>query len=216
MVERFKQLNEEEQEEFKSELMSFRSLYAFLSQIIPYQDSDLEKLYTFGLYLLRKLPRRDSSTQVVVDDEVQLEYYRLQKISEGTIDLNAGDPPVLGGPSAVGTGRPDDDVLLSTLVEQLNEQFGTEFGPADQLFFEQLRATAAADEHLRQAAAVNSLENFAPVFIKQLESLFIERMEGNEDIYLRVMNDTAFKEFITAYLVRSVYAQIRDGHESDA
>ncbi|MEX2367471.1 MAG: type I restriction endonuclease [Pseudohongiellaceae bacterium] len=42
-VERFKQLDEEEKDEFKSQLVSFRSLYLFLSQIIPYQDSDLEK-----------------------------------------------------------------------------------------------------------------------------------------------------------------------------
>ena len=37
---------EEQQEEFRSLLHNFCNLYAFLSQIIPYQDSDLEKLYT--------------------------------------------------------------------------------------------------------------------------------------------------------------------------
>ena len=35
---------------------SFRALYAFLSQIIPYQDSDLEKLYTYGAVPAEKLP----------------------------------------------------------------------------------------------------------------------------------------------------------------
>jgi hypothetical protein len=59
-VERFKGLDEEKQEEFKVKLVSFRNLYTFLSQIIPYQDSDLEKLYTYGRFLLLKLPRRKS------------------------------------------------------------------------------------------------------------------------------------------------------------
>jgi type I restriction enzyme R subunit len=44
-VERFKELPPAEQEDFKSKCVSFRNLYGFLAQIIPYQDSDLEKLY---------------------------------------------------------------------------------------------------------------------------------------------------------------------------
>ena len=69
---------------------------------------------------------------------------------------------------------------LSTLVDKLNERFGTEFTPADQLFFDQVKGTAVANEQLRQAVMANSLENFEPVFNKQLENLFVERMDGNE------------------------------------
>ncbi len=98
---------------------------------------------------------------------------------------------------------------LSTLVSLLNERFGTEFGLADQLFFDQVRATAVADEHLRQAAAANSLENFAPVFRKQLELLFVGRMDGNEGIFQRLMNDEGFRELVASYLVQVVYEEIR-------
>lgn len=209
VVERVKPLSVEEQDLFKSQLLSFRNLYGFLSQIIPYQDSALEKLYTFGRFLLTKLPRTDDSRDVTVDDEVQLKYYRLQKISEGIIDLSVGEAREVYGPTEVGTGSPDDEVLLSTLVAQLNERFGADFGPADQFFFDQVRETAVANESLRQAAAVNSMENFAPVFKKQLETLFIERMDGNEEIFLRVMNDSGFREAVASYLVQAVYEEIR-------
>lgn len=207
-VERFKQLDEEEQDEFKSQLVSFRNLYMFLSQIIPYQDSDLEKLYTYSRFLLNKLPRTNSETKVTVDDDVELKYYRLEKISEGAINLREGQAEYLKGPSDVGTGQPDEEVRLSTLVEALNERFGTEFTPADQLFFEQVRETAVADEQLRQAATVNSMENFAPIFNKQLETLLIERMEGNEDIFSRMMNDDAFRNVAAGYLMKAVYRHI--------
>lgn len=46
-VERFKGLSDDEKDEFKSKLVGFRNLYAFLAQVIPYKDSDLEKLYTY-------------------------------------------------------------------------------------------------------------------------------------------------------------------------
>jgi hypothetical protein len=38
--------------------VSFRNLCAFLAQMIPYQDSDLEQFYTYTRFLLSKLPRR--------------------------------------------------------------------------------------------------------------------------------------------------------------
>ena len=207
---RFETLPAEEQEAFKSQLVSFRSLYAFLSQVIPYQDSELEKLYTFGRYLLSKLPRRESQT-IAIDEEVQLRYFRLQQISEGSIDLAVGEGKALYGPREVGTGAPDEEVLLSTLVAQLNERFGTDFGPADQFFFDQVREIALGDDSLRQAAAVNSLDNFGPVFRKQMEGFFIERMDGNEEIFLRVMNDDGFRELVAAYLVQTVYVELRRG-----
>src|SRR5262249_8207285 len=82
--------NEAEAELWRGKVYSFLSLYAFLSQIIPYQDSDLERLYVFLRYLSSKLPRRKSGLAYQFDDEVRLEYYRLQKISEGSISLSDG------------------------------------------------------------------------------------------------------------------------------
>ncbi|XHX75878.1 MAG: hypothetical protein RBJ76_15645 [Stenomitos frigidus ULC029] len=79
VVERHNAFEVEEQALFKSQLASFCNLYLFLSQVIPYQDSDLEKLYTFGRYLLTKLPRTQDDPAIRVDDEVQLKYYRLEK-----------------------------------------------------------------------------------------------------------------------------------------
>ena len=56
VVERFLAKEEPEQDEFRGQLVAFRNLYAFLSQIIPYQDSELEELYAFVRNLLAKLP----------------------------------------------------------------------------------------------------------------------------------------------------------------
>ena len=46
-VQRFRDREEEEREEFRGQLKAYRNLYAFLSQIIPYQDSDLERFLYF-------------------------------------------------------------------------------------------------------------------------------------------------------------------------
>src|SRR5215472_5951583 len=117
------------------QVKGFRSLYGFLSQVIPYQDSDLERLYVFLRHLAAKLPRRQSGASYQFDDEVRLEYYRLQKISEGSISLEGGEAPPLDGPKEVGSGLARDDAVpLSRLIELVNERFGTDFNQADQLF----------------------------------------------------------------------------------
>lgn len=209
-VERYSELTEEKQDDFKGLLVSFRNLYAFLSQIIPYQDSELEKLYTYGRFLLRKLPRGREGKNYHVEDEVALKFYRLEKISEGAIDLSQGEADPLKGPTEVGTGRAEDtEVALSTLIDKLNERFGTEFTPADQLFFDQVAEAAVEDETIREAAKVNTLENFNLVFERLLEGLFIDRMDGNEEIFDRIMNDDTFRDLAAGHLVREVYERIR-------
>ncbi len=47
----------------------------------------------------------------------------------------------------------------------LNERFGTEFRPGDQLFLELIREDAVADPEIRQAAITNTMENFGYVFL---------------------------------------------------
>ena len=107
--------------------------------------------------------------------------------------------------SAVGTRQLDQEVPLSQLINSLNERFATDFTLADQLFFEQITATAIANNSIKEAAQVNTQENFAPVLDKHLENLFIERMEGNEKIFMEVMNNEEFKAVVFEKLLASIY-----------
>lgn len=212
-VGRFKQLDGEKQEEFRKALAAYRNLYAFLSQIIPFQDSDLEKLYSYVRFLLSKLPKR-TGTRYYVDDKVTLEYYRLQKISEGTITLRDAEATPIYGPAEVGTGvSREEKIELSLLIDLLNERFGTDFKPADQLFFDSIRADAVADSELRQVALANTMENFGYVFLKALEGIFIDRMEQNEEITARFLNEPEFRQLIGQTLLEQVYDQIHTQHQ---
>jgi type I restriction enzyme R subunit len=209
-VNRYNQLDDEARERFRKDLVAYRNLYAFMSQVIPFQDSDLEKLYSYIRFLLTKLPRGDQGPAYRFDDDVALKYYRLQKISEGSIQLEAGKGGEVAGPTAVGTGiARGERIELSKLIDILNERFGTDFKPADQLFLDSIREDAVADADIRQAAMANTMENFGYVFLKALEGLFIDRMEQNEDITARFINDKDFQDVVGKHLLRTVYEQIR-------
>lgn len=216
-VRRYSELDDEVRDEFRKTLVAYRNLYAFLSQVIPFQDSDLEKFYTFVRFLLAKLPKGDRGPVYHFDEEVALKYYRLQKISEGTIELEKGRGGEISGPVSVGTAAArGEQIELSRLIDILNERFGTQFKPADQLFFDSIREDAMADSELHQAAVANTMENFGYVFRKTLEGIFIERMEQNEDITAKFMNEKDFREIVSSRLLREVYEGIRSAHKGAA
>jgi type I restriction enzyme R subunit len=205
----------DEAELWRRKLQAFQNLYGFLSQVIPYQDSDLERLYVFVRHLSAKLPRRATGAGYQFDDEVRLEYYRLQKISEGSISLKDDQARQLDGPTEVGTGlNREEPVRLSQLIDVVNERFGTDFNQADQLFFDQIVQAAMGDDGLRRAAAVNPSDKFELVFKNVLESLFADRMDQNEEIFVRFMNDTAFQRVVTAWMADEAYRRFRSRPEA--
>lgn len=212
-VSRFKILQKQQEDKaelWRGKVQAFRNLYGFLSQIIPYQDSDLERIYVFLRYLAAKLPPRKRERGYHFDDEVRLEYYRLQMIAEGSISLQYGKAQPLDGPTEVGTGLArKDELALSQLIRIINERFGTNFTQADQLFFDQIVEAAVADDDLRQAAAVNPKERFELVFRNLLENLFVERMDQNEEIFVRYMNDTSFREVVDNWMSMEAYRRLR-------
>ena len=211
VVQRFRDREEEEREEFRGQLKAYRNLYAFLSQIIPYQDSDLERLYAFVRNLLAKLPPPGDGHAFVLDDEVALRFFRLQQMTNGSIDLSDGAADPLKGPTDVGTAQvKDEEVTLSSLIDRLNERFGTNFTEADQLFFEQIRASAEHNENIAEAARANNLKNFTSYLDRRLDELFIARMEGNEGIFSRLMTDTEFRAAAHSHLAYEIFRRVRE------
>ncbi len=211
IVQRFLERENGEQEQFRGQLTAYRNLYAFLSQIIPYQDSDFEKLYAFARNLLSKLPPPGDGKVFGLDDEIALRFFRLQQMTDGSIDLSEGETPPLKGPTDIGTAETKDEyVTLSSLIDRLNERFGTDFTEADQLFFDQIRASAEQDESIAEAARANNFTNFSAYFDNILDELFIARMEGNEDIFSRVMTDKEFRAAAQKHLAQEIFQRVRN------
>jgi len=204
---RFMAASEETKEEFRSKLRSFIRLYKFQSQVVNYADTDLEKLYTFGRFLYKELPKASGHSEVEFDDELALQYYRLEKNSEDSIDLN-GKGGGVSSPTETGTGsQSDDEVELSRIVDRINEELGTDFTEADQLFLDQLKEDALDDEHLRRSAQVNSRENFALEFDQALTEMFIDRMDQNKELFAEFIDNDEVQDAITRHLRQEVYEE---------
>ncbi|QXP72120.1 type I restriction endonuclease subunit R [Polaribacter sp. R2A056_3_33] len=219
-VERFKQLPEENgkddvigaeitQDNFKHALQTFTRLYSFLTQIMPFSDVELEKLFTYSRFLLKKLPRKNQQDRFQLGDEVSLEYYRLQRVAEQNLALEDKGEYGLEGLDGAGIRMSkEEQEALSEIINVLNNRFGTEFNDADKLFFDQIEEELILDDKLSEQAKNNTLSNFKFGFEDAFMDKLIGRMEQNQDIFSKMMDDKDFGGLVKNYMLKKVYERL--------
>lgn len=210
-IDRFNALDDEEQDEYKNTLTAFVRTYALLSQIMPFSDVELEKLYAFTRLLRNALPKEEID-RFELNDEVALQYYRLQKISEDTGLLNKEGEVELGpsmGEAGLRRDKDDDDLAkLTEIIKNLNERYDTDFADADRLFIDQVEEDIYNNKDLMDQAKVNSKDNFKYPFGDELLDMLIQRMERNEDFAMKFINDPKLRTKLENYLIGKIYKKV--------
>ena len=113
---------------FKKNLGAFVRFYEFMSQIVDYDDKDLERLSVFARHL-RPLLRVERLDEDVDISSLQMTHYRLKKIAEYELNLKDGDGDYqLKGVDGLGSGqaRDPEKEALSAIIARLNELFAGE------------------------------------------------------------------------------------------
>jgi type I restriction enzyme R subunit len=214
-VERYKQLeNDEDRDKFRDKLKAYVRLYAFVTQLLSYTDKEQEMLYSFGRFLLPHIHPSDSR-DAYPEKDVELQYYRLQKVMEGTIDLSDGEDVKVKSPTDTGTRKAkEEDKPLSEIIETLNERFGTDFSEADRLFFEQIKETAMRDEGVLKTAAANPLDKFELEIQQIIKDLMMKRLKENDRIVSRYMDDEKFQKVIFNLLSKELFNDINGDYNA--
>lgn len=208
-VERFKKLSGEEQFAFKQVATKFIRTYGFVLQVVTFIDLDLHKQYIYLTYLLRKLPRGRGDKDVYLADDVALEYYRNQKVFEGSIELEkTGGYDLDPHEHGAGGAAEDEKVRLSSVLEKLNERFGTQFTETDFLSREQVKEDMLNDEDIRQKAKNNTKENFKFAFEKSFMDFVIDRMSSNQEFFMKILENDEFKAYIMEDMMNEVYGEV--------
>ena len=197
VVERFQEVSKEEQLDFRGQLTDYVRLYAFLAQVLTFADADLEKLYVFARHLRRLLPADRAELPREVQQNIDMESYRIQQTGSGKIALER-KPGVLdpvGTKGSHGTG-PEEIETLSRIIAELNERFGLNLGPEHRVTLGQMMERLDADAALDASARVNTRENVRLTFDQKVEHVIQEIVDSNFDLYKRITDDRAFGEVI--------------------
>ena len=206
VIDRYKEAKPGDKDEFRSCLNDYIRLYAFLSQVIPFVDTDLEKLYVFARLLWRVLPIDRQPLPVEVQREIDLDSLRVAKTGSTKIKLDRGtreiDPMEANGKKLE---TPPDIEPLSQIIQELNERFGTNFTEQDKVFIQQLEERIANDRALGESILVNPPEDARLTFDHVVNDRLQEMIDTNFKFYKQVTDDPEFAQFFLGFLFKRYY-----------
>ena len=185
VVERWSDREEEEREEFRSDLQSYIRLYGYISQLITFADADLEKLYVFARSLNKKLPKREHADVSDVLEAVDLDSFRVQQVHRDLqLKLESEDSELSGlGAGGAITPDPDED-LLSNIIRALNDAHQTDFTEEDKVDIETIRRRVNEDEELRQVMEGDNTEsNRHYKFGQVLDTILLDFVNNKVELF---------------------------------
>ncbi len=197
VVDNFNQIEEEEvRENFRSKIQSWARMYGYLSQIITFNDIELEKTFVFLKYLNRKLPRRDAE-QLDFSDIIDLDSLRIQLTHEAVEALEPTDttltPPDFEGGGVV---EPVMD-FLSEIVHQVNKAYGVNLTDEDKLDLSRLSKRLMDNPDVsKYMTNANSEENKMIYFKQQFDDMMLEYVNNRFEFYKKMEDNPPLKNMI--------------------
>jgi type I restriction enzyme, R subunit len=191
---------------FKKDLGTFVRFYEFMSQIVDYDDTNLEKLCLYSRNLRPML--REA---IIEDDEIDLanvvlSHYRVSKIRQQHLQLqeNRGEYN-LEPNEALGTARPRDkkEEFLSQIINRLNELFVTDqLSEADMVSYAYTIRDKLGENKLVMTQIANNSPEQAMLgdFSKAIDNAILDSSSAHQNQMMQLLSDpikdAAFKKII--------------------
>lgn len=197
---------------FVKDLGTFCRFYEFLSQIVDYGDTDLEKRYVFFRHLIHPLEAalRTEHPKAAIDlTGLKLTHLAIHPKGQAVLSLakeGAGElPPISEAGSGIGKDRTKE--ALAEIIQRLNHVFEGQLTDADLVNYAiGVRDKLMENLDLSLQALHNTKDQFAQGDIKEaLIEAVIEQMEVNSDMGNQVLNDPEKLQTFMKVMVDMVY-----------
>ncbi|HOJ44627.1 MAG TPA: type I restriction endonuclease [Bacilli bacterium] len=206
-LDRYRELTEAQQAEFKTGTSAFLRLYNFITSIERLFDTELHKFFTYIKFLRMVLPKEKNS--VYIDDKIELEYYKTEQKFFGDIKLeetSSGVAPISG----VVVGRERKKDKLSVIIDRINLLFSTHFSEMDKVLL-QLVEDMVKDPELSSFGKNNDQKTFGLIYNDYFKKIIIDRAEQNNEFFDQLANDEEFRNIVSESLLPLVFERIRKG-----
>ena len=205
------ELDEDGQVDFKGKAKAFVRMYNFLASILPYANSQWEKLSIFLNFLIPKLPapKEDDLSKGILET-IDMDSYRVEIQAVHEIQLaddNAEIDPILIG----GGGKKAEPELdrLSNIIKAFNDQFGNiDWKDADKIrkiIAEELPGKVSADKAYQNAINQNDKQNARIEHDKALERVIVEMLTDHTELFKQFMDNPSFKKWLSDSIFNVTY-----------
>jgi type I restriction enzyme R subunit len=206
-IDRFAELavrDPDQAEEFRSATSDYVRAYGFLAQVVGYADPDLERLYLYTRFLLRRLPRQPGAGVDI--GQTTLSHLRIDRTGRHDLALQPSGAHLIPGfaPDG-GAAREVEEKPLSEVIEELNERFGFDLSSSDQILLVQQIIGLAEDEKLQAVALNNDIEKFGQVADPELDNIMARNHDRNTTFVGRYFDHPEFQAAVKQEARRRAY-----------
>ncbi|EIR8269627.1 type I restriction endonuclease subunit R [Campylobacter upsaliensis] len=213
MVKEYNAKSDDEKTEFYTKAKVYLREYAFLAQILPFNDIELEKLSILLKMLIAKIvpPRTEDLAKGILNN-VDLNSIRI--ILESKKDINLSSNGEITPSSADGSSKKEVELeRLSNIVREFNTKFGSvDFGTNEKIAKElmDLKDDIAKEQTFRDSLGdeQNARRLFADIFKIQ----YLQFFKRNKDFFTQLDNKEDFKERVS----NVIYEMIDEGYQYNA
>jgi type I restriction enzyme R subunit len=196
---------------FRKDMGTFIRAYDFLSQIVNFADTDLEKRSIFFKHLLPTI-RVDREQSTVDLSAVLMTHYNLRTKGQAQIVLNKGvaEDGKLNPLDEIGGGvaKDPDKGRLSEIIQAMNTLFEGELTDADLLnYANHIRDKMLENQTLANQAAANEIDQFgaSPDFEKVMMKAVVDAFKSHKAMSEQVLKKDSVKEGLGDLLLSMVY-----------
>jgi len=200
----FKKKEKKEQVDFKKTLKRYQSIYSFLSQLIPFTDISLEKLFIFTKFLLKKLPTINEPLPFEVLEDADIDSYKIVNKWKRSITIDS-NWELKSMSSWWGGFIEMKEAELSAIIKTLNDTFWTDFTDEDKVFVGRMMNNLQHNEELKSKIKNNSKENVLAVFDNYFDDVMIEILNNNTDFYKKIVDNENIKSRLKDNLFNMIY-----------
>ena len=210
-VERYRELDEDGQVEFKGSAKAFNRLYAFLSQILPYGNPGWEKLSIFLNFLIPRLPapEEDDLSKGILE-AIDMDTYRAEKQAAQRIAPEDDDAELDPVPVGSGGQRLEPEMEpLSRIVATFNELWGGDFTDPDQITraLQGIPEQVANDSAYKNARMNSDPQNARIEHDAALQRLITSMVRNQTELYKRYTENPEFREWLSGQVFWLTYRQ---------
>ena len=214
-VERYKELEFEEQIDFKSSAKTFVRTYNFLSAILPYGSMEWEKLSIFLSFLISKLPKPDDGNIDEITEDVELESYRLIAQDTISIKLEDEDSEIDAVPVKTDVGIPVPELdTLSNIIATFHDIWGNcEWTDEDRIKKQiaDLPDIVAQDEFYQNAMKYSDAQNARDESERATKEAIFKSVTSGMELYnafqddVRNKNNQSFQKWLLDFVFTMTY-----------
>jgi len=196
-------LAEEQQADFRAKVKTYVRLYIFLSQVVPFENPYLERLYIFLNHLQNKLGGETpiDLAQGILDN-IDMDSYRLQLEATTNIAMEQGEdlkpiPTDMRG----GTSEAEID-RLSNILQTFNDRYGTQFEDVDKVrqMAENVAKDVAQNQELITSIKYSDDQNARITSDKIVGEELLKHITTNFDLYKLYSDNKEFKADFSAMM----------------